>query len=82
MYKQLYIYISVYINKYLINYIDIYNHILLKEDFYPLVIILGDLIAYKNNIIDLKIGPMLVNIKIKDIIINFNILLLGRIKWF
>jgi len=46
------------------------NHILLvvvkriglpyrqKEHLYPLVIILGDLIAYRGGIINLKIGPI------------------------
>jgi hypothetical protein len=39
--------------------------------------ILGDLVPYKDKIINLKTGPVQVNIKRRDIIINFNILLLG-----
>jgi hypothetical protein len=44
---------------------------------YTLVTILGDLVLYKDRIINLKIGPVQVNIKKRDIIVNFNILLLG-----
>jgi hypothetical protein len=48
-----------------------------KLKLYTLVIILGDLVLYKDKIINLKIGLVQVNIKRKDIIMNFNILLLG-----
>ena len=34
-----------------------------KEYLYLLVIILGELVLYKDGIINLKIGPILVNIK-------------------
>jgi len=37
---------------------------------------LGDLINYRGGIINLEIGPVITNIKGKEIIINFNILLL------
>ena len=48
-----------------------------KEYLYLLVTILGELVLYKNNIINLKTGPIQVNIKRWSIIVNFNILLLG-----
>jgi hypothetical protein len=48
-----------------------------KLESYTLVTILGDLVPYKNSIINLKTGPVQVNIKGRDIIVNFNILLLG-----
>jgi len=41
---------------------------------------LGDLIAYKGGIINLKIGLVTLNIKGKTITMNFNILLLGNDK--
>jgi hypothetical protein len=44
---------------------------------YTLVIILGDLVLYKDRIINLKTRLVQVNIKKRDIIVNFNILLLG-----
>jgi hypothetical protein len=47
-------------------------------ELYTLVIILGDLVLYKNRIINLETGLVQINIKRKDIIINFNILLLGQ----
>ena len=47
-----------------------------KEYLYPLVIILGELVLFKDNIINLEIGPIQVNIKGQSIIANFNILLL------
>jgi hypothetical protein len=49
-------------------------------ELYTLVIILGDLVPYKNNIINLKTKLVQVNIKKRDIIVNFNILLLGQDK--
>jgi len=42
--------------------------------------ILGDLINYKRGIINLEIGLVITRIKGKEIIINFNILLLGNNK--
>jgi hypothetical protein len=47
---------------------------------YILVIILGDLVPYKDSIINLETGLVQVNIKRKNIIVNFNILLLGQDK--
>jgi hypothetical protein len=44
------------------------------------VIILGDLIAYREGIINLKIGPIQITIKGRLVIISFNILLLGKDK--
>jgi len=51
-----------------------------KEHLYPLNIILKDLINYRGNIINLKIGLVIIRIKGKEITINFNILLLGNNK--
>jgi hypothetical protein len=51
-----------------------------KLESYTLVIILGDLVLYKDGIINLEIRPVQVNIKGRDIIVNFNILLLGQDK--
>jgi hypothetical protein len=51
-----------------------------KRDLYPLVIILGDPIAYRGGIIYLKIGPIQITIKGRLVIISFNILLLGKNK--
>ena len=45
-----------------------------KEHPYPLVIILGELVPYKDSIINLKTEPIQVNIKERSIIVNFNIL--------
>jgi len=42
--------------------------------------ILKDLINYKGGIINLEIGLVIIRIKGKKIIINFNILLLGNNK--
>jgi len=42
--------------------------------------ILRDLINYKGGIINLEIGLVIIKIKGKEIIINFNILLLGNNK--
>jgi hypothetical protein len=47
---------------------------------YTLVTILGDLILYRDGIINLEIRPVQVNIKGRDIIVNFNILPLGQNK--
>ena len=51
-----------------------------KKYLYPLVIILGELVLYKNNIINLKKEPIQINIKGQSITVNFNILLLGLDK--
>ena len=48
-----------------------------KEDLYPLIINLGDLITYRGGIINLKIGPIQIAIKGRTVKISFNILLLG-----
>ena len=40
--------------------------------------ILGDLINYKGGIVNLKIGLVIIRIKGREILINFNILLLGN----
>ena len=42
--------------------------------------ILRDLINYRRGIINLKIGPVTIRIKGKEVIMNFNILLLGNDK--
>jgi hypothetical protein len=49
-----------------------------KLEPYTLVTILGDLVLYKDSIINLETGLVQVNIKGRDIIVNFNILLLGQ----
>ena len=51
-----------------------------KKNLYLLVTILEELVLYKDNIINLKTGPIQVNIKGQIIIVNFNILLLGTNK--
>jgi len=43
-------------------------------------IILEDLINYRGGIINLEIGLVIIRIKGKEVIINFNILLLGNDK--
>jgi hypothetical protein len=45
---------------------------------YTLVTILEELVLYRDKIINLKIGLVQVNIKRQDVIVNFNILLLGQ----
>ena len=47
-----------------------------KEHLYLLVIILGEPVLYKDNIINLKIKPIQLILKKQNIIVNFNILLL------
>jgi len=42
--------------------------------------ILGDLINYRESIINLEIGLVMIRIEGKEITINFNILLLGNNK--
>jgi hypothetical protein len=44
---------------------------------YTLVTILEDLVLYKDKIINLETRLVQINIKERDIIVNFNILLLG-----
>jgi len=51
-----------------------------KEYLYPLNIISRDLINYKENIINLETGLVIIRIKGKKITINFNILPLGNNK--
>jgi len=51
-----------------------------KEYLYLLNIILKDLINYRRGIINLKIRLVIIKIKGKEVIINFNILLLGNDK--
>jgi len=51
-----------------------------KEYLYLLNIILKDLINYRGGIINLEIGLVIIRIKGKEVIINFNILLLGNDK--
>jgi hypothetical protein len=51
-----------------------------KLESYALVTILGDPVPYKDEIINLETGLVQVNIKERDIIVNFNILLLGQDK--
>ena len=47
---------------------------------YTLVMISGDLVLYKDSIINLETELVQVNIKGRNIIVNFNILLLGQDK--
>ena len=49
-----------------------------KKYLYPLVIILGDPISYKNKVIYIKTELVELKIKGQTVIINFNILLLGK----
>ena len=51
-----------------------------KENLYLLVIILGDLILYRDSIIWMEIGLIKVKIKERRVITSFNILLLGKDK--
>src|SRR6266567_3574047 len=51
-----------------------------KENPYLLVTILGDLILYRDSIIQIEIRPVKVKIKRRKIIISFNILPLGKNK--
>ena len=52
----------------------------LKENLYLLIIILGDLIFYKNRVIYIKIKLLKLRIKGWKVVINFNILLLRNDK--
>jgi len=49
-----------------------------KEYPYLLNIILGDLINYRGGIINLETGLVIIRIEGKEIIMNFDILLLGN----
>jgi len=49
-----------------------------KEYLYLLNIILKDLINYRGGIINLEIGLVIIRIEGKEVIMNFNILLLGN----
>ena len=49
-----------------------------KKYLYPLIIILGDPISYKNRVIYIKTKPVELKIKRWTVVINFNILLLGK----
>ena len=52
----------------------------LKKILYLLIIILRDLIFYKNRVIYIKIKPLELRIEGRKVIINFNILLLKNNK--
>jgi hypothetical protein len=47
---------------------------------YALITILGDLVLYRDRMINLETRLVQINIKERDIIVNFNILLLGQDK--
>jgi len=49
-----------------------------KKYLYPLNIILEDLINYREGIINLEIGLVIIRIEGKEVIMNFDILLLGN----
>ena len=49
-----------------------------KERLYPLVIISGDLISYKNGVIYIKTELVGLRIERQRVVINFNILPLGK----
>jgi len=51
-----------------------------KENLYPLVMILGDPIIYKDGMIYFETGLVELKLKGKHIIISFNVLLLGKNK--
>ena len=51
-----------------------------KKDLYPLVTISGDLIIYKDKIIQLETGPMELEIKGRNIVVSFDILPLKKDK--
>jgi hypothetical protein len=42
--------------------------------------ILGDLVLYKDSIINLETGPVKISVKKQSVIVNFNILLLKQDK--
>jgi len=49
-----------------------------KKSPYPLVMISGDPISYKNNIIHFETGPVKIEIKGQKVVVLFNVLLLGK----
>jgi len=49
-----------------------------KEHLYLLNMILEDLVNYKEGIINLEIGLVIIRIERKEVMMNFNILLLGN----
>jgi len=51
-----------------------------KENLYSLIMILGDLIVYKNKMIYFKIGLVELELEGRHIIILFNVLLLRKNK--
>ena len=51
-----------------------------KEHLYLLITILGDQIAYRGGIINLKTGPIQLTIEGRPVRMSFNILLLGKNK--
>ena len=51
-----------------------------KEHLYPLITILGDQIAYRGGIINIKTGPIQLTIKGRLVRMSFNILPLGQDK--
>ena len=51
-----------------------------KKHLYLLITILRELVLYRDSIINLKTGLIQVNIKERNIIVNFNILLLKSYK--
>jgi len=51
-----------------------------KEHLYPLVIILGNLINYREGMINIEIELIIIRIERKEIMTSFNILLLGNNK--
>ena len=51
-----------------------------KENLYPLITISGNPILYRDGMIYFKTGPIKVTIKGQEIVISFDILLLGKDK--
>jgi len=51
-----------------------------KENLYPLVMISGDLILYKNGIIHFKTESVEIEIKGQKVVVLFNVLPLGKDK--
>ena len=51
-----------------------------KENPYSLIIISGDLILYRNDIIYFKTGPVEIEIKRQKAVVLFDVLLLGKDK--
>ena len=49
-----------------------------KRNPYPLVTILGDLILYRDRMIYFEIGLMELKIEGRNVVISFNVLLLGK----